>query len=455
MILGNPPFLGGLKISTEFGDKYRNWLSAVFSPFPGTADLCAAFFRRAFRALGSAGRFALIATNTISQGDTREGSLVPIKRDGGKIVFARRYVKWPGEANVEVSLVAVGKSRSFSPIVLDGVNVPEISSRLDSDPEQDPLSLRANRSKSFIGDYVRGIGFVVENAEAERLIAQDRENRACLLPFLTGEDLNGARDQQPTRHVICFHDYAYAQAQQFSSLLQILRERVKPFRDGVKEKTERERWWLFARYRGELRRAIRELDRVMVRSEVSEHHKLAFVAKEWICSHMTVVFAFDDYFHFALLQSNVHAAWVRRNASTMRTDIRYTPTDCFETFPFPQSPSEVARAEAERLGEAYHEHRRQVMLTRQLGLTKTYNLFHNPACVDGDIVRLRELHAAMDGAILACYGWTDLDPGHSFHVNERGQTRYTISPVARRDLLRRLLALNLEIAAREAAGERA
>lgn len=136
----------------------------------------------------------------------------------------------------------------------------------------------------------------------------------------------------------------------------------------------------------------------------------------------------------------------------MRTDICYTPTDCFETFPFPQSPAETARAEAAQVGEEYHEHRRQTLLARQLGLTKTYNLFHNPQCVDADIARLRELHAEMDRTILACYGWEDLDAGHGFHINERGQTRYTISPAARREVLRRLLGLNLEIAAREAAG---
>jgi hypothetical protein len=90
------------------------------------------------------------------------------------------------------------------------------------------------------------------------------------------------------------------------------------------------------------------------------------------------------------------------------------------------------------------------MLARPLGLTKTYNLFHNPTCADADIARLRELHAAMDRAILACYGWTDFDPGHGFHQNERGQMRFTISPTARREVLRRLLALNLDIAAREA-----
>jgi hypothetical protein len=90
------------------------------------------------------------------------------------------------------------------------------------------------------------------------------------------------------------------------------------------------------------------------------------------------------------------------------------------------------------------------MLARKLGLTKIYNLFHKPEITDADIVRLRELHAEIDRVILACYGWTNFDPGHSFHQNERGQTRYTTSPAARRGILRRLLALNLEIAPCEA-----
>ena len=104
---------------------------------------------------------------------------------------------------------------------------------------------------------------------------------------------------------------------------------------------------------------------------------------------------------------------------------------------------------AARIGAEYHEHRRQAMLARDLGLTKTYNLFHDPECADEDITRLRALHAEMDRAILACYGWQAIEPGHGFHENERGQTRYTISPEARREILRRLLDLNLQVAASE------
>lgn len=100
---------------------------------------------------------------------------------------------------------------------------------------------------------------------------------------------------------------------------------------------------------------------------------------------------------------------------------------------------------AAQVGVEYHEHRRQIMFARSLGLTKTYNLFHDPDCTDADIVRLRKLHAEMDRAVLACYGWLDVDLRHDFYPNDRGQIRFAVSPEARRELLRRLLELNERI----------
>jgi hypothetical protein len=154
----------------------------------------------------------------------------------------------------------------------------------------------------------------------------------------------------------------------------------------------------------------------------------------------------------------VHEAWSVKHGPTLEDRPRYVVTDCFDTFPFPPLEYEqMAKGEwrleempeafqqAARVGAEYHVHRRQIMLARQLGLTKTYNLFHDTTCRDADIVRLRELHVEMDRAVLACYGWDDLAPGHDFHQNERGQTRFTVSPDARREVLHRLLELNLEL----------
>jgi hypothetical protein len=445
--------MGGLKISEEFGDKYRDWLDNSIDNFQGIADLCAAFFRRAFDALNANGIFGLIATNSISQGDTRLAGLAQIVRCGGMIRFAHRFVKWPGRANVEVNLICSGKLQANSKPLLDSKAVEFISSRLDEEPEAEPATLHINLNKAFQGDVVRGAGFLLETAEAQALLHSDELYRECVLPYLAGEDFNDRPDQHPSRFVVCFHDWSYERASNYKRAMDIVRTRVKPERDRVKQKSEREKWWLFGRYRGELRRATRGLSRYLTRTLHSEFHMIDLADSGWIAGHAMAIFAFDDFFHFAVLQSNIHEAWVWKNGSSLESRSRYTPTDCFETFAFPQIPREAARAEAERSGKSYHEHRHQTMLVRQLGLTKTYNLFHKRECSDADIARLRELHAEIDRAILVCYCWTDIDPGHGFYQNERGHTRYTISPTARREILRRLLALNLEIAAREAVSE--
>jgi hypothetical protein len=470
VVLGNPPFLGGLKISSIHGDKYRQYLRVAYAPFGGTADLCAAFFRRAYQLLRPGGRFGLVATNTISQGDTRESGLAPILREGGTITFAKRFIKWPGVANVEVNLVTIqkpapnGVQPPIAPI-LDGQPVPFISSRLDTEPEAEPQRLRQNEGKAFQGSIVLGMGFVLEPWEAEKLRQKDPRNADCLFPYLNGEDLNTHPAQQPSRWVIQFDERSQEEAQQYPDLWNIVRERVLPERQ-LKDVKKYPRmvleWWKHWNNRKELYRAIAPLRRVLVRAQVSEMHAMVFVPKGWIYSMMTIVFAFDDDYHFALLQSSVHEVWVWRNASSLRTDTRYTPTDCFDTFPFPPAEYEhVVEAQragswrveelpepfqqAAQIGAAYHEHRRQVMGTRQVGLTKTYNLFHSPDCQEADIVRLRELHAAMDRAILACYGWGDIELAHSFYPNDRGKLRYTIAPAARQALLARLLALNLRL----------
>jgi len=468
VILGNPPFMGGLRISGVAGEAYRRWLETAYAPFGGAADLCAAFFRRAFALLRPGGRLGMIATNTIGQGDTRESGLKVILAQGGRIAFARRFVRWPGQASVEVNLVVIEAPRARRTqegtggdggALLDDHPVAAISSRLDAEPDGEPARLRQNDGKAFIGDYVRGIGFVLEAAEAEALLARDPRNADCLFPYLNGDDLNTHPAQQPGRWVICFHDWDLARAQQYPDLLRIVEERVKPERErlrGPGDARNRAAWWQFGAYRAGMRHAIAPLRRVLARSRVSEMHAPVFVPKGWIYNEQLVVFAFDDDYHFALLQSGVHEAWAWRQASSLESRNRYTPTDCFATFPFPPAEDaapDLARAlalpafaHAAQIGAAYHERRREIMQARRIGLTKTYTLLHDPACRDADIADLRRLHAALDAAILACYGWDDLDPGHDFHPNARGQMRFGMAPDVQRVVVQRLLDLNLAVA---------
>lgn len=177
---------------------------------------------------------------------------------------------------------------------------------------------------------------------------------------------------------------------------------------------------------------------MIVRARVSKTHAPCFVPKDWVLSDQVVVFAYEDGASYSILQSTIHELWAWKYSSTLKTDLRYSPTDCFQTFPFP-----INREGLEKIGTTYHEHRRQIMLARQEGLTSTYNRFHNPKESASDIVRLRELHVEMDNAVAAAYGWSDLDLEHGFHETAQG-IRYTISESARREVLSRLLKLNHE-----------
>ena len=457
VFIGNPPFLGGLKISSELGAGFLKYLKTDYAPTSGTADLCAYFFRRAFQLTKAGGYVGLVATNTISQGDTRETGLAPIANSDGVIFYGDRYVKWGGDANVEVNLIGLrkaapeDKAEEHKSAILDGHLVSMISSYLDDLPEYEPLLLNENAHQAFIGDYIRGAGFIVSSDEYSGLISNNSQNNDCLLPYLTGDDFNSDPLQRPSRYVICFYDWDLSRASKYPDLLLIVRERVKPQRDNVKQKIDKEKWWLFARYRKELRDATHLLEQVIVRSRVSELHQIAFAPAEIVCSDATVVFAYDDFYHFALLQSNIHEIWLRRQASTLRTDVRYTPSDCFQTFPFPRATAEKQQHNAQVLARSYHAHRQTIMVQRNLGLTKTYNLFHDQTCTDPEIQEMHRFHAEMDRAVLACYGWKDIDLEHGFYPNDRKKIRYMPTPEARREIFIRLLALNREIAEQEAA----
>jgi hypothetical protein len=155
-----------------------------------------------------------------------------------------------------------------------------------------------------------------------------------------------------------------------------------------------------------------------------------------VFAHACEVFAMDGFADLAVLSSSAHFCWVTRYTSTMRTDIRYAPSDVFLTLPRPQPIPTLAT-----LGERLDVRRRALMLGRAWGLTTTYNAVHNPAVRDPEIIELRELHEAIDHAVLDAYGWSDLDPQLGHHPTKIG-TRWTVSREARFELLDRLLEEN-------------
>ncbi len=147
-------------------------------------------------------------------------------------------------------------------------------------------------------------------------------------------------------------------------------------------------------------------------ARVSKTCAFAFLPVSAIANEKIVLFRLDGWSSLAVLQSRVHEIWARLLSSTLKDDLQYTPTQCFETFPLPSDFEADPALEA--AGKAYYEFRAELMVRNDEGLTKTYNRFHDPNETSPDILRLRELHAAMDRAVLDAYGWTDIQPTCEF-----------------------------------------
>ena len=387
----------------------------------------------------------------------------------GVIYRAVNSRKWEGTASLEVAFVWMRQGEWQGDFILDEKPVNGITPFLTVPGKLagNPYRLIANQNKSFIGSYVLGMGFVLEPEEAQKLIEKNPKNKDVLFPYLNGEDLNSSSDQSPSRWVINFKDWPLdadhddpkkpkgkPYAVDYPDCLKIVEEKVKPERDklGLKQdssaKGYAKYWWLYGRRALELYQAIAGMERALVIALTSRTLAFAFERSDIVFSHATVILAFNKYIYFAILQGVFHESWARGYASSMKGDSRYTPTDCFETFPFPllKNESSIVNRKSkiinlEEIGENYYNHRQQIMLTRQQGLTKTYNRFHNPDEQSPDIIKLRELHVEMDQAVAVAYGWDDLALDHNFHETKQG-IRYTISEAARREILDRLLQLN-------------
>jgi len=498
-ILGNPPFLGGQKLSGNYGNTYLEYIKHQFEPI-GAVDLVTYFFRRIFSIINSFGFLSLISTNTIAQGKAREDGLDIIVQQGGTINHAIKSMRWPGVAAVEVALVTITKMTWTGKYVLAGKFVKTITPYLDdAETLGNPYQLKQNENKSFQGSIVLGLGFVLEPQDAAALIVKNPKNKEVLFPYLNGDDLNNSIDQSATRWVINFFDWSEEKARQYPDCYEIVERLVKPERqllDETKNSTNKNRkyfWWLYGSDAKNLYRTIAPLERVLVVARISKTVAFEITKSNKVFADALVVFPLVSYSYFTILQTTIHNIWAWSYCTTMKSDLNYTPGNTFETFPFPQSLTPTQEERLEIVGKQYHEYRRLLMMDIQLGLTKTYNQFHNPHLIlknepgvsslhddlksieknfgketvylikhlnktpntislseaINKIETLRTLHVEMDNVVLEAYGWIDIDLKHDFYevdyLPENNRIRFTIHPDARKEILKRLLELNFKI----------
>jgi len=224
-------------------------------------------------------------------------------------------------------------------------------------------------------------------------------------------------------------DTPEGEAAQYEMPFTHIESAVKPSR--AISRTTRAEWWIHERPRPAMRAALAPLRRYIATPAVSKHRLFVWMTGDALPDHAIFTFAREDDYFFGVLHSKVHELWARRQGTQLReaeSGFRYTPTTCFETFPFPwppgKEPADDPRAQAIAAAAKDLVEKRDRWLNpdgaseaelKKCTLTNLYN--QRPTWLD-------LAHKKLDEASLDAYSWS-----HDITDDQ---------------ILERLLALNLE-----------
>lgn len=453
-IIGNPPFQSKNKMQQEFGVEYMNKLRNAYAEVPGRADFCVYWFYKAHQQLKPNAYAGLVGTNTIRQNYSREGSLDYIVQHGGEIFNAVSSQDWSGDAAVFVSIANWRKGNYEGDKVLyyyDGKELksaiqPIINSSLSlqTDVSSAHVLLCNKKPKRVFQGQTHGHeGFLLEKNEGLRLLKKNPKYADVLKPFLIGDELVAAQNSQPSRFVIDFTLMDVLKAATYKELFKRVEELVLPDRKARGEEQEKENrkalkanakakvnkhhinflnnWWKLSYGREDMLENNRNKGRYISCSRVTSRPIFEFVDSRINPNDALMVFSFDDYYSFGIIHSLNHRFWFDEKCSTMKGDPRYTTESIWDTFPWPQKPSQ---RQVEKVAEAamkLHLERSKTLKENKMSLRDLYRLLEQPGKN-----RIKDLHTALDQAVLEAYGFEE-----------------------KRDVLAQLLQLNLQVAAKE------
>jgi hypothetical protein len=313
-----------------------------------------------------------------------------------------------------------------------------------------PARLRANAGKSFQGVNIVGKGFTLTPAERDELIAKNPKNAERIFPYLGGQEVNTHPEQMFDRYVIDFADMTLDQVRDWPDLLERVERLVKPERDKNNRATRRDKWWQFGENASGMRAVLAGKNRVLVTARVSRNLCFSYQPAGRVCNERLYSFLNIPAGLTAVLQSRLHEIWVWTFSSTLKTDLNYSATDVFETFPFPDATHLREGGLLDEAGRAYYEARAAWMKRHWLGLTQFYNRLKDPKQHDPELQELRQLHEAMDRETLLAYGWPDLAAALPPYASTPDDPTFV---TFKTQVLERLYALNQQRAAEEARAE--
>ena len=460
-VVGNPPFLGTKRLRLSLGDEYVDDIFTAWEgSIPRQSDLACYWHELARRQIahGTVQRAGLLATNSIRGGANRT-TLDRVKRSGD-IFLAWSDEPWIVEgAAIRVSIVGQDDG-SETQRALDGEPVQRINSNLTGGVDlTQARQLGENANKGFQGG-IKGGAFDIPGELAREMLRapsniNGRTNSDVVVPWVNGRDLT----QRPRDlFMIDFGMLTEQEAAKYEAPFEYVVANVKPTRSENRRRWRREHWWLHSEPAPGMRAVCAPLERFIATPTIAKHRLFVWLSAPTLPDHQLIVVGREDDYTFGVLHSRAHELWSLRMGTSLEDRPRYTPTTTFETFPFPwplDTPDEALtaqqRGQRDAIGEAARaldEARRRWLNPPELvreepdvlpslpprllpvgeaaerelrrrTLTNLYNA--RPAW-------LSHLHAALDAAVFAAYGWPE-----SVSPSELGEE----------ELLGRLLAVNL------------
>ena len=393
---------------------------------PGGSDIACYWFEKARYMINSdkASRGGLLATQGIRGGSNRR--VLQRIKETGDIFHAWSDHPWVLEgAAVHISIVGFDDGTESSR-KLDGEPVESINSNLTAGADLTSANrLSQNSGAAFQGPVKVGPYDIPQDLAQEMLIRSNphsKSNTDVLSPWLNGRDIT---DRPRGKWIIDFRSLPLDQAALYEAPFEYVKEHIYPIRAKNRDRQRKEYWWRLGRSGEDLRAAVTSLSRFIVTPRVSKHRLFVWVLPETLPDSATVAIARDDDYTFGVLHSRFHELWARAMGTQLReaeSGFRYTPTTCFETFPFPRPDdaqrdtiSEAARILNERRENWLNPPGASEAQLKKLTLTNLYN--QRPTW-------LANAHDTLDAAVADAYGWpADLTDA---------------------EILERLLALNLE-----------
>ena len=436
-VLGNPPFLGGQKITGQYGDEFRKFiLRNIANSVRGSADLCAYFLLHIERIMCLKNGFSgLVFTNTISEGDSREVGIAQIYPDKLNFFSVIKDHPWGGDASVVVSLIS--SSRVLQPkVFLNNEEVKAINTRLMSGIgiSWHPLPLLRKKNSAFMGDNLYGSGFQISEEEYQMFRKLNPNVNEIIREYVNGKSLVTNFPIRNDGFVICAEDFSDTELRnKFPHIYRHLEQTVKVTRQKAKSKKDREIWWKFTAFRKEMRNQIGNLNQVFARPQSSSTHALILSDVSRIHSIKCILFPTNSWNWFNIYQSNIYERWIWEYSSSLSSTISYSISDCYATFP------EINLVESD-YAESYYQERENLLLKYNLGLTKLLNLV-NSVEHNSDFDRLKFLHMGMDKQLAEQIG-VDLTESDYGNFKTKFGNRWTILGEKWEEIHSKLLEMN-------------